>query len=116
MKVQVRGQDSLEACPAMYSNFVSISRVGADVQLEFLFLDLNFLAQLTLQMNALPTEIERQEFLAKQVITGKTVSKIVMPGFVFFQLREHLDQIFNALGEILMKQEPNVERSRSGTG
>jgi hypothetical protein len=88
LMIQVAGQPPLEAVPALFSNFVGISRVGAEVQLEFIFLDLNQVA--TMIQDA--EKANSTEPLPPA--TGKTVVKIVMPSASFVQLRPHLEKIF----------------------
>jgi hypothetical protein len=100
--LNIRGEDPLQATSPYYSNFVSISRLGTDVQLEFIFVDINRLALLT-------EEARKSGTREPQEITGKTVAKIVMPGLSFIQIRDHLNTIFNALNEAIQPQEVNDE-------
>ena len=108
--LQVRGQDPLTADVPLFSNFVGISRVGTEVQLEFIFLDLNQLALLV-------DGAKKGEIVAPQELVGKTVTKIVMPGLSFYQLRDHLKVLFEALEGVLKPMEVAGEhepqRSRS---
>ena len=108
----IRGEDSLRAVPALYSNFLAIGRVGADVQFEFVFVDLNVLAR-TLQ-TAKKEEAGKSE---PMTIEGKTVAKIIMPASSFIQLKGHLQEIFKAIEEVLQKEmEVQHERSRATSG
>jgi hypothetical protein len=102
--LNIRGEDPLQAASPYFSNFVSISRLGTDVQLEFIFVDINRLALLT-------ESAKKSENFGPQEITGKTVAKIVMPGLSFVQLKDHLDVVFKALKEALQTQEVNDELS-----
>lgn len=88
LKLQVKGQESEQAPPALFANFLGISRVGGDVQFEFLFADLNQLALLMTgsKPDAPPVEL-----------TAKTVSKIVMPAENVIQLKEHVLKIFSEI-------------------
>jgi hypothetical protein len=86
--IQVTGQPPLEAVPALFSNFVGVSRVAAEVQLEFIFLDLNQVA--TMIQGAEKTENAGP----LPPVTGKTVVKIVMPSASFVQMKPHLEKIF----------------------
>jgi len=90
LNIRVKGEDPFEAAAAVYSNFLAVSRVGTDVQLEFIFLDLNLLAVALekLKQTANPEVPE---------LKGKTVAKIVMPGATLLQLRQHFENIFNLL-------------------
>jgi hypothetical protein len=88
MMLQVTGQPPLETVPALFSNFVGISRVGAEVQLEFIFLDLN-------QVAIMIQDAEKTESTGPlPPVTGKTVVKMVMPSASFVQLKPHLEKIF----------------------
>jgi hypothetical protein len=81
--IQVRGQDPLEAPPALFSNFLSISRVAMDVQFEFVFLDLNQVVQII--------EAGKNKGAgAPSPVTGQTVAKVIMPAAVFAQLKDHI--------------------------
>ena len=94
----VRGEDPVQAIAPLYSNFLSVSRLGTDVQLEFVFVDINGLAQLT-------ERVRTGEVTGTQEVSGKTIAKVVMPGLSFVQIREHLNTIFVALAEALQAQE-----------
>ena len=99
MLLNIRGEDPLRALSPYYSNFVSISRHGADIQLEFIFVDINQLAVLG--------EAVKKGSLTGQPheVVGKTVAKIVMPGQNFLQIRDHLNAIFQALVAEMPTQE-----------
>jgi hypothetical protein len=89
MLVQVTGQPPLEAGPALFGNFLGISRVGGNIQFEFIYLDLNTLAlmmQNTVASNPTATVVP--------ALTGMTVSKIVMPAEAFVQTEEHFKKMF----------------------
>lgn len=87
---KVRGEPPLQAVPALYSNFLAVSRVGTDVQFEFVFLDLNYLAQVIEQLKGSDVTVTPE-------IEGKTVAKVVMPAVTFVQFREQLEKVFAAL-------------------
>ncbi|MGB6483008.1 MAG: hypothetical protein WBE86_05925 [Candidatus Acidiferrales bacterium] len=99
--VQVTGQPPLEAVPALHSNFVGISRAGGEVQFEFIFVDLNQIANMT----------QHNEAAAQSgtvfPVTGKTIAKIVMPAENFIQLEPHLEKIFSAIKSELKKEDEN---------
>jgi hypothetical protein len=98
---QISGEDPLQAVAPMYSNFVGISRVGTDIQFEFIFLDLNQLAQILEQGKT-------AESPERQVLAGKTVAKLVMPGVNLLQVREHFEKVMNTLEEEVKKAQ-NIE-------
>jgi len=108
--LSIKGQDPLASALPLYSNFLSVSRIGTDVQLEFIFVDINQLALLQGKMKETSSS-EMPE------VVGKTIAKIIMPGANFLQIREHLNTIFEALkvelqlGESV--NEPNAH-ARSG--
>ena len=105
---QVQGQPPNEALPAFFSNFLSVSRVGTEVQFEFVFLDLNHLA-VTLN------KLKQSDAEQSPIVQGKTVAKVVMPAVSFIQIKEQLDSIFAALKEALPKV-PEVENELRNTG
>lgn len=80
--LQVRGEDALEACKAVFSNFLAISRVGTEVQFEFVFLDLNVVANIL-------QAVAKAESKTVPEIVGKTAAKIVMPAASVLQIKEH---------------------------
>src|SRR5260370_39966460 len=80
--LQVRGEDPREAIPAVFSNFLGISRVATEVQFEFIYLDLNLIANL---LKAAGGETKG----GLQEVAGRTVAKIVMPAAAVVQLKEH---------------------------
>ena len=101
---QISGEDPLDAIAPTYSNFVGISRVGTDVQFEFIFLDLNQLAQILEQSKT-------AESSQRQVLTGKTVAKIVMPGINFVQVKGQIEKIMKALdAEVQKLQNSEVQQ------
>jgi hypothetical protein len=93
---QVQGEPPIHAGPALFSNFLAVSRVGTEVQFEFIFLDLNLVANLLAELKAGAAELK--------TVPGKTVAKVVMPAASFIQLKEPLTKLFEALEAIL----PNV--------
>jgi hypothetical protein len=106
---QVQGQPPLDAAPALFSNFMAVSRVGTEVQFEFIFLDLNQIANMLGDLKTTPSESPK--------VQGKTVAKVVMPAVTFVQLKEPLAKIFEALEGILPKvPESENERRNSSAG
>ena len=106
---QVQGQPPLDAAPALYSNFMAISRVGTEVQFEFIFLDLNQIAKMLSELKTTPSE--------SPTVQGKTVAKVVMPAASFVQIKEQLATIFEAIEAILPKvPETENERRNSSVG
>jgi hypothetical protein len=109
LKLQVTGQDPLEAGVPMYSNFLAVSRVAGEVQFEFIFLDLN---QLALMLTA---ERVAEKSEAVPQLTGKTVAKIIIPAQNFLQLKDHVVRMFSDI-EKELQQGKEVQNARSGTG
>ena len=110
--LNVRGQDPLVANPPLFSNFVQISRLGTDVQFEFIFLDLNQMAQLADKM-------KKEGVQGPQEVVGVTAAKVVVNGLAFIQVRDHLNTIFDALAKELNLPEVKNEsdaRQSSVTG
>jgi hypothetical protein len=83
MLIQVTGEDPISAPPALFSNFLGIARVANDVQLEFVFLDLNQVVQI---INA----GQGKASATAPPFKGQTVAKIIMPAIAFVQLKDHL--------------------------
>lgn len=107
LTIQVHGQDPQTASAPLYSNFWAISRVGTEVQIEFVFLDLNQIAKLIESPQTAATQD-----LEPPKIEGKTVSKIVMPGTAFAQVKDHVNRIFREIEEILAKADAGEENGR----
>lgn len=105
LNFRVSGEDPVAAVSALYSNFLAVSRVGTDVQFEFIFLDLNVIANVLQQFK----EADKGSV---PDLRGKTVAKIVMPGANFIQLREHFENLFRALDGVVPKA-PEVQHDRS---
>lgn len=99
---QVRGDAPSEAAPALFCNFLAISRVATEVQFEFIFLDLNQVATTLNQLKGV-------EATSAPVIQGRTVVKVVMPAVSFMQLEEQFATILNALKEMMEKKEADNE-------
>jgi hypothetical protein len=104
--LQVKGEEPLNAPPALFGNFLSVARVGTDVQFEFVFVDLNVLAQLIqgAPQTASPTGAP---------VTGQTVAKVIMPAASFVQLKAHLAQIFSDIEKEMAKTQ---EAQNASTG
>src|SRR5258708_23936656 len=77
------GDDPREAVAPLFANFVGISHVGNEGQLEFIFLDINTLATHIEQ-------VKRGEVPADLKMQGKTIAKIVVPAAQFVQLKNPL--------------------------
>jgi len=105
--INVKGQEPVDATAALFSNFLAISRVGTEIQFEFVFLDLNQIAVLVEKARELSPG-------APPTVVGKTVAKIVMPGAAFVQLRGQIEKILEAIEQALKKPaEVLDERTRS---
>ncbi|HZP32840.1 MAG TPA: hypothetical protein VFB23_05690 [Candidatus Acidoferrales bacterium] len=106
LKIQVQGEDPLSAVPPLFSNFLAISRAGTDVQFEFIFLDINQIASM-FKENAVPTG----------PISGKTVSKVVMPAASVLQLKDHLVTLLQAIetDQARKAEDQNVGSSRASS-
>jgi hypothetical protein len=96
--IKVQGESPMDAPPALYSNFLGIARVATDVQFEFVFLDLNQVAQI-IQGG--------QGSEAAAPVTGQTVAKIIMPAAAFVQLKEHLTKVMADIEKDLTQLEEN---------
>ncbi len=105
--INVRGQEPVDATPALFSNFLAVSRVATEVQFEFVFLDLNQIAQVLEKTKEAPNE-------PLPVVVGKTVAKIVMPAASFIQLKSHFEQIFKAIEEEMRAKAPTEEKLEHG--
>ena len=89
LQFRVVGEDPRMASPPLFSNFVGIAHVGKEVQLEFMFLDLNQVAAKMESTSSTPGE--------PVLFEGKTVAKIVIPSWAFLQLKDHLASILKKL-------------------
>lgn len=108
LNFKVKGQPPLQAVPALYSNFLAVSQVGAEVQFEFIFLDLN-------QVAGLIEQLKSSDVTVVPEVDGKTVVKVVMPAASFVQLREQFDKIFAALKGLLPNVPEVTDEQRSST-
>lgn len=90
-----RDEKSMRVYPG-FANFLQVSRVATEVQLEFLFVDVNQLA-LTLQKAKEGSTEEPHK------VSGLSVAKVVMPALNFVQQREHINAIFDAIEKELGK-------------
>jgi hypothetical protein len=111
IKFQVQGQPPLEAAAALFSNFLAVSRLGTEIQFEFVFLDLN-------QMALSIAQFKNAGVLAAPVVQGKTVAKVVMPAAAFSQLKEQFEKIFEAIEQIVPKEQgvENEHRNSANLG
>lgn len=101
------GDDPRAAVAPLFANHVAISHVGNEVQLEFIFADIN----------ALATQIEqakRGEIPADLRIQGKTVAKIVVPAASFVQLKNHLSGVFEKLERAANENQRGKETGTEG--
>jgi len=105
---KVKGEPPVQAVPALYSNFLGVSRVGTDVQFEFVFLDLNQVAMVLEQFKTGDVTVGPE-------VEGKTVAKVVMPAVTFMQVHEQFEKIFAALkAELPGSEIANAQRSSVG--
>lgn len=84
----VQFQDPLDAPPPYFANHVAVSRAATEVQFEFVFIDLNRLANEVRDRDRHPDGIQ---------IPGRTIAKVVVPLHVFLQLEDHVNQMFEAI-------------------
>jgi len=82
-------ENRLSVVPA-FANFLQVSSVGNDVQLEFMFVDLSDLAG---QIDKAKKEEGSKDFSC----SARTVSKMIMPAASFVQLKDHLAHMFENL-------------------
>ena len=108
LNISVVGEDPLAAAKPTFANFVGISHVGTEVQFEFIFLDLNHVAQRIERLRAQPPSNEAEVF------EGRTVSKVVVPVASFVQLREHLMRMFDKFEIADGHEEETRERKNAG--
>ena len=106
--LQVRGEEPREAIPAVFANFLAVSRVATEVQFEFVYLDLNMIA------NLLKIAADSQGKVTLPEANGKTVAKIVMPASTVVQLKEHLSKLIEDIeAEIGKTREAKNEYDRT---
>jgi hypothetical protein len=98
LSVNVTGEPPLNAAPPTYSNFLGVSRLGNDVQFEFIFVDINFLAGMVEAAKKEPQTAEPTP------VKGQTVAKMVMPAQSFLQLQSHFEKLFADIKSELEKQ------------
>jgi len=91
MQFRVLGEDPQRAAAPLFSNFLAVSHLGREVQLEFIFLDI---AQVAQHFEDAKTQEPGREPPAFQ---GKTVAKVVIPSWAFLQLKDHMTGIFQKL-------------------
>ena len=108
---RVFGEDPLDAGPPLFANFVGIASSGNEVQLEFVYLDINQLALRFGQpgVDDVPTA-GVPEATGNVELHGKTVAKIVVPASSFLQLQGHLDTLFKRLKEASHGEKETGER------
>ncbi|HLW52948.1 MAG TPA: hypothetical protein VKW06_08895 [Candidatus Angelobacter sp.] len=88
--VTITADQNRDAVAPMFANFLAVSSVGNDIQLEFMFVDLSELA-------ASIEKAKRGEADKDFTCSAKTVSKMIMPAASFVQLKDHLAQMFERL-------------------
>jgi hypothetical protein len=106
---KVRGELAGRTVP-IYSNFLAVSQLGNEVQFEFIFLDLNLVANFIEQFKA-------GKLTETPEVEGKTVAKMIMPAGTFLQLKEQFDKIFKTLENTMptnISEVQNEERRSSG--
>ena len=103
----VIGDDPVQSGPPIFANFVAVSHVASEVQLEFIFLDINTLAT---QID----QVKKGAVPADFTMRGKTVAKIVVPAASFVQLRNHLSVMFDKLEGKHGAQHQQEETSSEG--
>lgn len=112
LNLQVEGEDPLDAAIPAFANFVAVSHAGSEVQFEFIFLDLNQLAKKV-------AEIAGKDKSDKPMkLTGRTVSKVIVPVSNFIQLKDHLNTLFAKLEEathVVDQQEATQEGRKSAS-
>jgi hypothetical protein len=105
--LKVQYGDPKESPSPLYSNHVGISRVGTEVQFEFVFVDINKIA-LRLQDGPSSDDSGAVE------VQGNTVAKLILPLHVFIQMESHLQMMFESLrNEIPTLQNLNKSRETS---
>jgi hypothetical protein len=106
----VQGQPPLDAAAALFRNFLAVSRLGTEIQFEFVFLDLN-------QMALALEQFKAEGITGSPVVQGKTVAKVVMPASAFAQLREQFERIFEAIDQLVPKapEEKDDRRNSNST-
>lgn len=108
VKFAVTGEHPLNAPPPQFANFVAISHAGTEVQLEFIFLDINQIATMLVdpKKQEKPTQLQ-----------GQTVAKVVVPVANFLQLKDHLTTMFARLEEAAhasSTETPTKEATKEG--
>lgn len=108
IQFKVVGQDPLSAQAPVFSNFVAISHVGREVQIEFVFVDINEVAR----------ELEKggpEPAMELPLYHGKTVAKVVVPSWAFVQLKDHVMGVFEKIeAEEKGRQGDTGERAYGG--
>ena len=110
LMLQVKGENSLDAVPPLFSNFLGVSRAGSDVQFEFIYLDINLIATM-LQPGNIPKDG------VSPVLEGRTVAKVVMPAASVLQLKDHLVGLLQGIEKDIkaVSENQNVsDRAKSG--
>jgi hypothetical protein len=106
--LEVSSDETLSPLHASFSNFVQISRVATEVQFEFLFVDINHVA-LSIEKARGSSEKEPVK------LSGVPIAKVVVPAFNFLQLREHINQMFDAI-EREFGITSNAKEAQHGSG
>lgn len=114
LQFRVVGEDPQVAVAPLFSNFLAVSHVGKEVQLEFIFLDIGQIAQHFENVKAQKDHAPSNEADGElAVFQGKTVAKVVVPSWAFLQLKAHLIGIFEKLEieESGEREKTRVERA-----
>lgn len=88
--LEVNSDERLAPLRPSFSNFVQISRVATEVQFEFLFVDINHVA---LSIEKARSSSEKEPVR----LSGVPIAKVVVPALNLIQLREHINQMFDAI-------------------
>lgn len=102
--LNVQGEDPRVASAPIFSNFLGISHVGSEVQFEFIFLDINLVAQAVEERKQMSLQEARAAEQKPPTVSGKTVAKIVMPIASFVQLKGHVLSLFEKFEKVLERQ------------
>lgn len=110
--VTVTTDDSGFDATPIFANFLRVSYVGAEVQFEFIYVDIAELAQ---HIEKAKSNEGGKDF----ELHGETVAKVIVPSASFVQLKEHLVGMFGQLEAQFNEQqfaEKTTKESGSGHG
>jgi hypothetical protein len=103
---RVTGEEPLSTRAPIFANFVAVAHVGSEVQFEFIYLDINELAQRFGQPGVDDRPVPEGEPPEEIVLKGKTVAKLVVPVASFVQLETHLQGMFRKFTEVRDAKQP----------